>query len=456
MNIYNIPILGFMFKNKYFIDTLRVITVILFFYALYVGIFYPDSKGLFTTALFWGFFWPFFMILSLATFGKIFCGICPHGFIGKYLTRFGLKKEMPKSLKNPFVGLSIILVTYWFVLYTFSGFYKSPLTASIFFLVLTLIAFIIFFLFKDMGYCKSICPIGSITTAFSRVSFTWLSTKAEDCKSCKTFHCAKACEYKISPFNFNKNNSMSDCTLCMDCADICESVKFEFKKPSFSLMNHIKKTRTIDVWVYILLFASASLSMQFHHAIGRSGVNEFMPWTITAKYLKEVLDLSFTVNYEGLLAFIYALAITLFLSLGSFWLVAKILKLEYQKIFITLGYALAPLMIVSGLSHILQFFFYHYYSDIVNGFITGFNLNYEFVKPLASMKEKLVKVFSILSFVAVFWSLFLMNKRLNLLTNNRKDKIKIFPIASILILFYLAVTIFVYYAFATYGVAHHH
>ncbi|MEA2080666.1 MAG: 4Fe-4S binding protein, partial [Pseudomonadota bacterium] len=42
---------------------------------------------------------PFFLILSMATLGTVFCGICPHSFVGKYLNRIGPKKPLPAWLK---------------------------------------------------------------------------------------------------------------------------------------------------------------------------------------------------------------------------------------------------------------------------------------------------------------------------------------------------------------------
>ena len=92
----------------------------IFVYAIIFGIINPTKEeNLFTTGLFWGLFWPFFMVVTLGSFGKIFCGICPKAFLGKYITKIGLNKKIPKSLNNPFIGLMILFIGWWLVYYMF-------------------------------------------------------------------------------------------------------------------------------------------------------------------------------------------------------------------------------------------------------------------------------------------------------------------------------------------------
>ena len=56
------------------------------------------------------------MVTTLSTFGRVFCWVCPHGFIGKYITKFGLKKQLPKVLANPFIGVFLLFLG-WFRAY---------------------------------------------------------------------------------------------------------------------------------------------------------------------------------------------------------------------------------------------------------------------------------------------------------------------------------------------------
>ena len=448
-DIYGMPILGFIFKNQNFLLVLKITLLVLFTYAVIYGFMNQTNDNIFTTGLFWGLFWPFFMVLSLATLGRVFCGICPHGFMGKYITKFGLKKKIPKSLQNPFLGLLIVFFGWWFVYYMFPGIYKTPLATALVFLVLTILAVVFFFLYKEMAYCKSICPISTITRAFSKVSFTWLGTYKESCKDCKTFDCATACTANLKPFTFDNRNSMQDCTLCMDCSSACEAVSFKIKKPSFSLFSKFKAQKS-EVWAFILITAAISITMGFHHALGRSAIVEDFIWTKTARYFESFINFG-SIDAVGLFAFLYAVIIVIFLSVLGMFLASKIMNLTYEKTMYTLGYAFAPLFIIGGLSHMGEFFFYHYASDTVNAFIQAFHLNYEYMEPLATRRDKWVHVFQVFKYIAIIWAFIIMIGRLRLLESSTFKKVIAFPFASLLIIFYMGLNFYTGYVFKEYG-----
>lgn len=272
-DIYAKPILGFLFKNQKFLLSLKIAVSLLFVYALYFGFAHTLKDNTFTTAVFWGIFWSLFMVVSLPTFGRIFCGICPHGFMGKYITKYGLKKTMPKWMQNRYIGVLLLVFGWWGVYYMFPNLFRTAQGTAILFTVMTIIAFVIYFIYKDMSYCKYICPVGTLTRAYSKLSFTWLGTYKSACNDCRTFECATACPYNLKPFTFDSRNSMTDCTLCMDCSSACEAVSFKVKKPSFSLFSKFQVLNA-EVWAFILILASISITMSFHHGIGRSNAQE--------------------------------------------------------------------------------------------------------------------------------------------------------------------------------------
>ncbi|MFN3976760.1 MAG: 4Fe-4S binding protein [Aquificaceae bacterium] len=127
-DIFGMPILSFLFKNKYMLAFYRLLTLFLLIYAIAYGFINPTKENIFTNAVFWSIFWPFFMVISLPTLGNVFCMVCPHGFLGKHITKIGLKRRPPKWLANPYIGLiGSNILAYWFVIYTFPGFLRSPL-----------------------------------------------------------------------------------------------------------------------------------------------------------------------------------------------------------------------------------------------------------------------------------------------------------------------------------------
>ncbi|MDA3946760.1 MAG: 4Fe-4S binding protein [Helicobacteraceae bacterium] len=441
-DLFDKPLLGFLFKNRTFLMALRVVVASLFFYAIYFGFAHPGKENLFTGALFWGIFWALFMVATLPSFGRIFCGICPHGFFGKYITKFGLKKTMPKWMQNRYIGIILLVIGWWGIYYTFPSFWKSPLATAAMFGGMTLLAFVLYYLYKDMSYCRYVCPIGTLTRAYDKLSFTKLETYTDACKECRTFECATACSYNLKPFSFAKKNQTDDCTLCMECANACEAVKFTITKPSEQLFSKFK-TLNAEVWTYILILGSIPISMSFAHGLNRTNIADSMIWNRTAEYL----GMS---EYSGGFAFGYALLMTIFFSMLGLFLASKALKRDYSSTFSTLGYGYAPLFILGSLGHTLSGFFTHEYQEIVNGFAQAFGFVVE-VAPLAHRGDGWLGYFGLLKWIGVIWAFILIYKRLKLIEASRVRKVFGYIFASFLIFFFIGVNVYSGYVFKTYG-----
>ena len=450
-DIYGIPVLGFLFKNKTFLMVLKLSVLALFIYGVTMGFVDSGKENIFTQHLFWGLFWSLFMVVTLSTFGRIFCGICPHGFLGKYITKFGLKKEMPHFLKNRFIGIFILFFGWWGIYYTVPGFWRVPLATGWLFIGITLVAFGMYYLYKDMSYCKYICPIGTLTKAYAKVSFTTLGTYKEDCNSCKTYDCAVACPYNLKPFSFDNKHTMDDCTLCMDCSSACDSVAFRITKPSEPLFEKFK-TNKVEVWAYILITAAISLTMVFHHALDRSSIADEFIWSRTAAFAQQYINFG-SLDAVGMFAFIYASLLAIAVVLIGMFVASKVLKVPFEKTLYTLGYAFAPLFIIGGLSHLIESFLTHNYADIVNGFIYGFALNTGTVENLASRKDAWIYMFEIIPFIAVIWSYLILAKRMQFFKATKIKKVIAFVFASSLITLYLSTNLYKTYVFKTYGMA---
>lgn len=448
-DIFALPILKTIFKNRIFQRTIQIITLCLFVYGVYYGFANPTKENLFTKNLFWGLFWSLFMVLTLVSFGRIFCGICPHGFLGKYISKYGLNLDMPKFLKNRYIGITILVVGWWGVYYALPGALKMPLATAIMFTVLSIVAFIFYFLYKDMSYCKYICPIGNLTKAYQKVSFTKLETNSDACSFCRTFECVSACSYNLKPFTFEKKNSMDDCSLCMDCSHVCESVSFKIVPPTSTLYKKNKIDKS-DVWVYLLIFASITFSMNFHHALGRSAISESFIWAKTGNYVQSFTGIT-GVDFIGLFAYIYSLLIVLFIAFIGMFIASRFLNEKLSSTFYKLGYAYAPLFIIAGLGHLFHSFFTHTYADIANGFIQGFNLDFQNVSNLSSRKDSWLIVFEFIPYIAMILAFIILYKRLKQFKVSANRKIGAFIFASSLIFAYMFISVYKVYVFKTYG-----
>ncbi len=447
-DIYAKPILGFLFKNQKFLMTLKIVVSALFFYAIYLGFADTSKNNTFTYALFWGIFWSLFMVVTLPTFGRIFCGICPHGFMGKYITKFGLKKTMPKWMQNRYIGVLLLVIGWWGVYYMFPGIYRTPFGTALLFTVMTLLAFVVYFLYKDMSYCKYICPIGTLTRAYGKLSFTWLGTYKSACDECRTFECATACPYDLKPFTFDKRNSMTDCTLCMDCSSACEAVSFKVKKPSFSLFSKFRIEKA-EVWAFVLILASIPITMTFHHGIGRSNAAGDMIWSKTAEFFKGFVHFG-AIDPVGLFAFLYAMLFTILAAVIGMFIASKILKKDFNSTFYDLGYSYAPLFILGSIAHSLEMFFMRGYEQIVEGFAYGFGFTAD-VASLAKRGDSWLHIFGLLKWVAVAWALIILYKRMKLMDIQKLKKIIAFPFAASLILFFISANMYRGYIMDTYG-----
>lgn len=441
LDILGWPIVGWFFTNSKLMLSVRLLVLAMLGSAIYFGLVYPTEEvNPYTGALFWSLFWPFFLILTMATLGTVFCGICPHSFVGKHLNRMGPKKALPAWLKNRWIGFGLLLVAYWLPLYIFPDVLKTPWVSALFFLVLTLVAWTMFYLYRNMAYCSSICPIGSVTSAFSKVGFAKLSTDQTHCKTCRTFECTKACEWNLRPYFFEKKNSMGDCTLCMDCAQACNSVELNLTKPSIQLTKPSSAKEPMNVWVYVWLLAVISITMRFHHSLGHSSIKEQLPWVQAGNWMESILPIPL-LDWVGVMALSMALISTFAIVWGTFALSARVLNVPTTQFFQSAGQMMAPLMLIGAFSHIGSFFFIHYASDLMNAWywLIGSAV---VAQPLASFRDGWVHLFGLFNYVAVIWALIVLHKRLGLMQLSGFKRLSIWFVSAGIVWFYLFLVVF--------------
>jgi hypothetical protein len=403
-NILSWPLVGGLLTHPLSLNVLRSLVLVLFASAIYFGLTYPDEiDNPYTPAIFWSLFWPFFLVVSMVTFGPVFCTVCPHSFIGKYLNKIGPQKLMPNWLRNRWWGLGLLVVSYWVPVYVFPDFLKIPYVSAMYFLVLTAVAFVGFYLYRNMDYCRYGCPIGSVIKSYGKVSFTQLQTDSSACQTCRSFDCVKACQWNLRPYLFEKKNNMQDCTLCMDCAQACDSVEWTVTRFAKQVIEPVKQLDRMTVWVFITLLAVITMAMRFHHALGHSPLKESLPWHQIGSWLETVMPAVPMMDWVGLVALLMAVAMTFTLTLGGLWLASRVSKIDFWTLFETAGLAFGALMLVGALSHIGSFFFLHYAPDLVNAYYWLMDSD-SVMKPLASHRDGWIHLFNLFNFLAVIIS----------------------------------------------------
>ena len=438
-DIFGWALVGFIFKDKRALFAVRTAAMVLFLSALYFGFAYPElSENPYTTAIFWSLFWPFFMIVSIVALGPGFCGICPHGVMGRWITRYGLKKEIPSWLKKRGIGLALLIVLYWIPVYLFPGALKVPLVASSLFLLLSIVAALSYYLFKDMAYCTYLCPIGAVTKSFGKVAPVKLQTYQSACQECKSFDCASACESGLQPYLFEKKNSMRDCTLCMECAHSCEAVAFHITAPLSSLNGEIKDRHNMHVWVYVSLLAVITITMGFHHALGHSPIKSSLPWYQLGMWMQGFLPRGVDwVGFNALWMAVVSVVVTVF---GGFKIASMIAGVPYRVLVKNLTYALAPLMIMGSLSHVGSFFFLHYANDLASAYywLIGDDT---VVKPLATFRDGWVHSFKLFGYLGALVTALLLFKRLGQYQLAFTKRLATWLFAGAIVWFYLFIQI---------------
>ena len=433
------PLVSALFKNKTLLFAVRTLAAFLFVSAVFFGLRYPAvADNPYTAAIFWSLFWPFFMIVSIVLLGPGFCGVCPHGAMGRFLARFGTKKEMPAWLKHREIGLAILIAAYWVPAYLFPGLLKTPWIAAALFLGLTLLALFAFARYKGMAYCTYLCPIGSVTKSYGKMGMVRLQTYQDACSACKTFDCTEACATNLQPYLFEKKHSMRDCTLCMDCAQACEAVSLRLVKPSEGLFGDINDRHNVHTAVFIALLSIITITMHFHHGLGHSPVKKETPWYAAGQWLGSFLPAG--ADWVGFAALVMALASTALLVLGGYGAAARILKQPFGAFLHRNSYALAPLMVIGSLSHVGSFFFLHYASDLANA---GYWLigSGETMRPLASMRDGWVHLFSLFGYAGALWSALILYRRLGVYGAAFGRRAAAFLISGAMIWFYVGLQI---------------
>lgn len=397
-----------------FVTCLQVFTLILFVLAIYKGYSSPhEQDNRYTTGLFWGLFWPFFIFITTPLFGKVFCALCPHRLIIFSLgERFGLKNKAPQWMTTGYASILIVLLFYWFPVYAWKGIFHNPLNAVIYFTVFTFLAVAVSLYYRPGVWCRGLCPVAVPTNIVSRAAFLGIRSYKNKCDSCKKATCVagrpafEGCPHGINPSRLTEN---SDCTLCMKCINACshDAVRFGFIKPMTEFAMKGRKGDMPEALGLLLLFGALTLTMQLYNGLYRGALKDRFFLAKIGSQLHPYLD--FAVSREGAIAltvFFFSIAtVTLYFLLFS-RLAAWITQKETPVVFELFAWTLLPAFAFSSFSQMSEFFFFRYYPMIADGFLSL--LGYHFrVTPLATMTSLWLSAFKLIAVGGALWSILL-------------------------------------------------
>lgn len=437
INLTAVPFLGRLLRSPVFIKSLQFLSVSMLALAIFLGLFTENSKTGLTVLLFWGIFWPLLTCLVTPSLGPVYCAVCPHGVIGKWLQRIGLNRRFPRKLRVAWISLALMILGYWLLAFSMPGIISSSTVSTAwYFFAFTLLAVVVFYIFADMAYCKYVCPLGRVLTTHGKAGGLVIRTEQSACDSCTHFSCAKSCPHHLSPFNFEKNNNSESCSLCLDCVHACPSTELHWQRLGKALTRPIKRSDPHDYWVLVIMFAVAAIGIQFLHGLQHTGLRDYLPWNAVGTWLNQTIMINAKVfKFSGLLALITALASTIGLALMAAKATAHITKTKVKTIRLDLAYALAPVAILGLIPHSVARFTTHYASLLVNevGLLLGYSWHME---PLAQRGDIWLKWMNILPWLGFLWALSISWKRIAPWCNSRSQQWKAWALGALPIWFY--------------------
>jgi cytochrome c oxidase assembly factor CtaG/ferredoxin len=168
--------------------------------------------------------WRGLVVLSLLTFGNVFCLACPF-MVPRTLARRWLPqgRSWPRWLRSKWLAVLLLASFLW--AYEAFSLWDSPWWTAWIILAYFAAAFVIDGFFRGASFCKYVCPIGQFNFVQSLISPLEIMVRDPGaCGSCRTKDCIRGndqvtgCELHL--YQPRKSGNM-DCTFCLDCIHAC-------------------------------------------------------------------------------------------------------------------------------------------------------------------------------------------------------------------------------------------
>ncbi len=427
-------------RRPWFMRSLQGLSVGLLVLAIGLGLWLPDRRDGLTVLLFWGIFWPLLTAVVTPTLGPVFCSLCPHGVMGRWIQKFGLKRRFPRALRGAWIGLVLILLGYWALAFTMPGLLSASTQATAwYFLGFTLLALASFLFFADMAYCKHICPLGRVLAVHGKVGGLRIGTEQSACSQCTTFDCASACQYHLSPFRFEARNNTESCTLCLDCLPACNKVQLQWQRPGKRLGQPMQGASRQDFWVLLLIFAVAGVGIQFLHGLQHTGWREHLPWNLLGSWTNSALGVEVSsFRFMGLYVLLFAVGLTVPLALYGYRLAARVIGADAHALGTDLAYGLAPVAILSLVPHAVTRFATANGPALLNETGALLGLGWQF-SAFAGRGDLWLQVLGYLPWLGIIWTFWLIWRRAGHWVSTVPQRTLVWALACLPMWFYLGI-----------------
>ncbi len=184
-------------KHPLFPALLQWCTLAVFTLLILYGWNYHDIRGVdlpdplvytnVATLFFWV-IWLMGLILLVPFIGRLWCTVCPLGYMNDLLARYGFRLRYPRFLRN--LTLAAVLLIFYNLLVAFFNISHYPDYSARLLLGITALLLVVGIIFRGRIFCGYLCPIGAMIGVYSRTSPWHLTVRdREVCRSCPSKAC---------------------------------------------------------------------------------------------------------------------------------------------------------------------------------------------------------------------------------------------------------------------------
>ena len=145
--------------------------------------------------LFWT-VWLMGLVVLVPLFGRLWCGVCPLGFLNEIASRWGLSRPFPRPLRNDYSKAVLLLAT--LLLMGFFRLHHYPGATAVYLAAWGLLAVLLGLVFSGRSLCSYVCPIGGMLGLYSRMAPMEVTIRNRGiCEDCESKDCVRGSDVWI-------------------------------------------------------------------------------------------------------------------------------------------------------------------------------------------------------------------------------------------------------------------
>jgi hypothetical protein len=230
-------VIRFLFTNKNVQHAINIMTVTIFFYAIYRAAVGPTDPAVnFGSVAFFGLWWTPIMLFSLVFLGRIWCYFCPLGAIVRFAQRFGLQRHFPMHTRKWVVfGLPISVLSLTALAFVMArwpmykiGVAYTPRLLPVYWLAILGVAVGVSLIYQRQAFCRYVCPATGVMSVTSKFSPLEIAQNRDTGVKCATL------EYESDFLSTDRR-----CTACMNCTTEQpeQDVELRFRWPGAKVLT---------------------------------------------------------------------------------------------------------------------------------------------------------------------------------------------------------------------------